>query len=110
MLIGELLRVAWKAVTAHKLRSFLTLLGVIIGVMTVVAVVAVITGLNNYVARGLPRGAQEKARQEARLRPGRAPRAPRGEDRRAVGNAAARQVCESSHFGRPDPGDDREPE
>src|SRR5664279_4985805 len=50
MLIGELLRVAWKAVTAHKLRSFLTLLGVIIGVMTVIAVVAVISGLNNYVA------------------------------------------------------------
>jgi putative ABC transport system permease protein len=50
MLIGELLRVAWKAVIAHKLRSFLTLLGVIIGVMTVVAVVAVISGLNNYVA------------------------------------------------------------
>ncbi|MCM3876906.1 MAG: ABC transporter permease [Thermoanaerobaculia bacterium] len=50
MLIGELVRVAWKAVTAHKLRSFLTLLGVIIGVMTVVAVVAVISGLNNYVA------------------------------------------------------------
>ena len=50
MLFGELLRVAWKAVTAHKLRSFLTLLGVIIGVMTVIAVVAVISGLNNYVA------------------------------------------------------------
>ena len=50
MLIGELLRVAWKAVTAQKLRSFLTLLGVIIGVMTVIAVVAVISGLNNYVA------------------------------------------------------------
>lgn len=50
MLVGELLRVAWKAVTAHKLRSFLTLLGVIIGVMTVIAVVAIISGLNNYVA------------------------------------------------------------
>ena len=50
MLVGELLRVAWRAVTAHKLRSFLTLLGVIIGVMTVIAVVAVISGLNNYVA------------------------------------------------------------
>jgi putative ABC transport system permease protein len=50
MLVGELLRVAWKAVTAQKLRSFLTLLGVIIGVMTVIAVVAVISGLNNYVA------------------------------------------------------------
>src|SRR5664279_781043 len=50
MLIGELLRVAWKAVTAQKLRSLLTLLGVIIGVMTVIAVVVVISGLNNYVA------------------------------------------------------------
>jgi putative ABC transport system permease protein len=53
MLVGELLRVAWRAISAHKLRSFLTLLGVIIGVMTVVAVVAVITGLNNYVATKL---------------------------------------------------------
>jgi putative ABC transport system permease protein len=53
MLVGELLRVAWRAVTAHKLRSVLTLLGVIIGVMTVIAVVAVITGMNNYVATRL---------------------------------------------------------
>ncbi|MBK8594574.1 MAG: ABC transporter permease [Holophagales bacterium] len=53
MLNGELLRVAWRAISAHKLRSFLTLLGVIIGVMTVVAVVSVIQGLNNYVATKL---------------------------------------------------------
>ena len=53
MLNGELLRVAWRAINAHKLRSFLTLLGVIIGVMTVVAVVSVIQGLNNYVATKL---------------------------------------------------------
>ncbi|HQR45807.1 MAG TPA: ABC transporter permease [Thermoanaerobaculia bacterium] len=53
MLVGELLRVAWRAVKAHKLRSFLTLLGVIIGVMTVIAVVAVISGMNNYVATKL---------------------------------------------------------
>jgi putative ABC transport system permease protein len=53
MLVGELLRVAWRAIAAHKLRSFLTLLGVIIGVMTVVAVVAVISGMNNYVATKL---------------------------------------------------------
>jgi putative ABC transport system permease protein len=50
VLIGELLRVAWKSITAHKLRSFLTLLGVIIAVMTIVAVVSIISGLNNYVA------------------------------------------------------------
>lgn len=53
MLNGELLRVASRAIGAHKLRSFLTLLGVIIAVMTVVAVVSVISGLNNYVATKL---------------------------------------------------------
>lgn len=53
MLVGELLRVAWRAITAHKLRSFLTLLGVIIGVMTVISVVAIISGMNNYVATKL---------------------------------------------------------
>ena len=53
MLNGELFRVAWRAISAHKLRSFLTLLGVIIGVMTVIAVVSVISGLNNYVATKL---------------------------------------------------------
>lgn len=46
----ETLRIAVTALRAHKLRSFLTLLGVIIGVMTVVAVVAVISGLNNYIS------------------------------------------------------------
>jgi putative ABC transport system permease protein len=50
VLVGELVRVAWRAITAHKLRSFLTLLGVIIAVMTIVAVVSIISGLNNYVA------------------------------------------------------------
>lgn len=34
---------------ASKLRSFLTLLGIIIGVLTIVAVVSIIQGLNDYV-------------------------------------------------------------
>ncbi|HTO87551.1 MAG TPA: ABC transporter permease [Thermoanaerobaculia bacterium] len=45
----ELLAVALQALQRHKLRSFLTLLGVIIGVATVVAVVSIISGLNGYV-------------------------------------------------------------
>jgi len=45
----ELFRVALRALRAHKLRSFLTLLGVIIGVTTIVGVVSVISGLNTYV-------------------------------------------------------------
>jgi putative ABC transport system permease protein len=46
----ETLRMAAAALTTNKLRSFLTLLGVIIGVMTVVSVVSIISGLNNYIA------------------------------------------------------------
>jgi putative ABC transport system permease protein len=46
----ETFRIAANALRAHKMRSFLTLLGVIIGVMTVVTVVAIISGLNNYIS------------------------------------------------------------
>ncbi len=45
----ELLREVLRTVRSNALRSFLTLLGVIIGVATLVAVVAVISGLNGYV-------------------------------------------------------------
>jgi len=45
----ETIRIAAGALTTNKLRSFLTLLGVIIGVMTVVSVLSVISGLNDYV-------------------------------------------------------------
>ncbi len=49
MRFGELLREVLRTVRSNALRSFLTLLGVIIGVATLVAVVAVISGLNAYV-------------------------------------------------------------
>jgi putative ABC transport system permease protein len=49
MSFEELLAVALQALRRHKLRSFLTLLGVIIGVATVVSVVSIISGLNGYV-------------------------------------------------------------
>ena len=49
MTTSELFRVSASALTRHKLRAFLTLLGVIIGVATVVGVVSVIAGLNAYV-------------------------------------------------------------
>ncbi|MEW6367637.1 MAG: ABC transporter permease [Acidobacteriota bacterium] len=45
----ELVRVAFAALAMHKLRSFLTLLGIIIGVTTVVGVASVISGLETYV-------------------------------------------------------------
>jgi putative ABC transport system permease protein len=46
----EVVRVALDALWAHKLRSSLTLLGVIIGVATIITVVSAISGLNGYVS------------------------------------------------------------
>ena len=45
----EALKLALSAILAHKLRSFLTLLGVIFGVATVIVVVSLIEGFNSYV-------------------------------------------------------------
>lgn len=42
--------IAIKSIFEHKLRAFLTLLGVIIGVASVVVVSASISGLNSYVS------------------------------------------------------------
>ena len=53
MPIGELLRSAWESIRAHTLRSFLTLLGIIIGVTTIVGVASVISGLDTYVREKL---------------------------------------------------------
>jgi putative ABC transport system permease protein len=45
----EALKLALASILAHKLRSFLTLLGVIFGVATVIVVVSLIEGFNSYV-------------------------------------------------------------
>ncbi len=46
----ETLRLSLDALRAHKLRSFLTLLGVILAVATLVAVMSLVAGMNLYVA------------------------------------------------------------
>ena len=46
----ETVRLALDTLRAHKLRSFLTLLGVILAVTTLVAVMSVVEGLNRYIA------------------------------------------------------------
>jgi putative ABC transport system permease protein len=50
MAFSESIRLALGAITTHKLRSFLTLLGIIFGVATVILVVTLIEGFNNYFA------------------------------------------------------------
>jgi putative ABC transport system permease protein len=49
----EAVRIALRSLVANPLRSFLTLLGVILGITSIVAVVSVINGLNLYVAEKL---------------------------------------------------------
>src|SRR3990170_1244409 len=41
---------AWQALRANKLRSFLTILGVLIGVASVIGMASIIQGLNNSMA------------------------------------------------------------
>ncbi len=47
--IGESFAISMSSLWTNKLRTFLTLLGIIIGVLTIIAVVSVIQGLNKYV-------------------------------------------------------------
>src|SRR3954471_6417514 len=46
----EAIRIALQSLWANKLRSTLTLLGVVIGVAAVIAVVTFVNGINGYVA------------------------------------------------------------
>jgi putative ABC transport system permease protein len=48
---AEAIRVALQSLWANKLRSVLTLLGVVIGVGAVIAVVTFVSGINDYVAK-----------------------------------------------------------
>jgi len=48
---GENVRFAFLAVRAHKLRAFLTVLGIVVGVATVIAMVSIVTGFNNNMVR-----------------------------------------------------------
>src|SRR5215831_3694891 len=50
MNISEAIRIALLSLWANKLRSILTLLGVVIGVSAVIAVVTFVNGINGYVA------------------------------------------------------------
>jgi putative ABC transport system permease protein len=48
---GENLRFALLAVRAHKLRASLTVLGIVVGVATVIAMVSIVEGFNNNMVR-----------------------------------------------------------
>src|ERR1700682_4740095 len=48
---GENVRFALIAVRTHKLRAALTVLGIVVGVATVIAMVSIVTGFNNNMIR-----------------------------------------------------------
>ncbi|MGD0988282.1 MAG: ABC transporter permease [Candidatus Sulfotelmatobacter sp.] len=51
MHVAEAIRIALQSLWVNKLRSVLTLLGVVIGVAAVIAVVTFVSGINDYVAQ-----------------------------------------------------------
>ena len=53
MRLTEAIRVAWEALRANKLRSGLTMLGVVIGVASVVLLVAIGSGARDEVTSGV---------------------------------------------------------
>ena len=68
MALGEAVNIATASLWAHKMRSVLTLLGVVIGVMSVIAVVSLISGLNHYVAKDLVQSWRGRLHDQPRAR------------------------------------------
>jgi len=88
---GENVRFAFNAIREHKLRSALTILGIVVGVTTVIAMVAIVTGFNNNVIGNLQAfGATrvEIQKYEQRFGPG----GPRGDEERRRRNLTTEDV------------------
>lgn len=49
MKFGEIFNLAFKSIATHRLRSFLTILGIVIGVTSVILLIAMVTGLKTYI-------------------------------------------------------------
>ena len=83
MALGEAVNIATASLWAHKMRSVLTLLGVVIGVTSVIAVVSLINGLNDYVANAISSNLSADVFMISR--------APRYHQRRSVGRSQKRK-------------------
>ena len=51
--MGENIRLSLKGIFAHKMRSFLTMLGIIIGIASIIAIVSTIQGTNRQIEKNL---------------------------------------------------------
>ncbi len=97
----ENVRFAFRAMREHRLRSALTILGIVVGVATVIAMVAIITGFNNSVVANFQAfGATRIGFTKYRDRFG--PPGPQSEEERRRANltvedvAAIRKTCPSA--------------
>src|SRR5438094_2606438 len=99
MLLGEIFQVALQAIRANKLRSFLTMLGIIIGVGAVITMVALGSGAQKAVQARL----QALGPTLLSIYPGQsfrggiAPDRSRGESGRAPGDAPGRPSRSEEH-------------
>lgn len=51
--MGENIRLSFKGIFSHKMRSFLTMLGIIIGIASIIAIVSTIKGTNEQIEKNL---------------------------------------------------------
>ena len=51
--MSENIRLAFQGIWNHKMRSFLTMLGVIIGIASIIAIVSTIKGTNEQILKSL---------------------------------------------------------
>ena len=49
----ENIRLSFQGIWAHKMRSFLTMLGIIIGIASIISIVSTIKGTNEQIKRNL---------------------------------------------------------
>ena len=49
----ENIRLSFQGIWSHKMRSFLTMLGIIIGIASIIAIVSTITGTNEQIKQNL---------------------------------------------------------
>ena len=52
-MLGENIKLAFASIAANKLRSFLTMLGIIIGIGSIIAIVSTIKGTNEQIKQNL---------------------------------------------------------
>ena len=70
MLFSENLRIALRALRANKMRSILTMLGIVIGVATVVALVAIGNGATSSITSEIQSGSSMLTVQAGRMQRG----------------------------------------